>query len=62
MKVFVSYSKNDTQFGNCIMDIDYMPQSHGDIMDMECTIRDTHYSDLRVVPYITILNIIPVNS
>lgn len=60
MKVFVSYSKNDTQFDNCIMDIDYMPQSKGDIMDMERTIRDTRCSNLRVVPYITILNIVPV--
>lgn len=61
MKVFVSYSENDTQFGNCIMDIDYMPQSNSDIRDMERTIRDTRYSHLSVVPYITILNIIPVN-
>lgn len=32
MKVFVSYSKNDTQFDNCIMDINHMPQSRGDIV------------------------------
>ena len=60
MKVFISYSKNDNQFGNCIMDIDYMPQSRGDIVDMERTINDTYYSSLRVKPYITILNIVPV--
>ena len=61
MKVFVSYSENDNQFDNCIMDIDHMPQSRGDIVEMERTIRDTHYSGLSDVPYITILNIIPVN-
>ena len=60
MKVFVSYSKNDNQFDNCIMDINHMPQSKGDIVDMERKIRDTNYSQLRVVPYITILNIVPV--
>lgn len=60
MKVFVSYSKNDTQFDNCILDINHMPQSKGDIVDMERKIRDTNYSQLRVVPYITILNIVPV--
>lgn len=60
MKVFISYSKNDTQFDNCIMDIDHMPQSRGDIVDMERRIQDTYYCNLRVVPYITILNIVPV--
>ena len=37
-----------------------MSQSKGDIVDMERKIRDTNYSQLRVVPYITILNIVPV--
>jgi hypothetical protein len=60
MKVFVSYAESDEQFDNCIMDIDYMPQSKGDIRDMERTIQDTYYSDCYRIPYIKILNIVPV--
>lgn len=59
MKVFVSYTKNDEKFDNCIMDIDYMPQSKVDIRDMECKIQKK-YSDRRYIPYITIINIVPV--
>ena len=64
MKVFIAYLASDSKFDNCIMEIEHLPQSQEDIRQIERQIKDEQYikAGRHIWPYITLLNIIPVNS